>query len=148
MPIDWRSLAAVGAVPAEAWDAVVPKHLVHTSVTARGAAVSLNPQPLPPREAVVGSQLLQNVLAGAIIIEGGRDGTARALLADIEDWCGTGWPRRWPQPPPPDPWDPRQVFVGAAVAAAGLAMQYGHDAEMQEALGAAAERLLEQAAHG
>ena len=37
------------------------------------------------------------------------------------------------------------VFAGAALAAAQLADQYDHVPEMQEALGAAASRLADQA---
>ena len=40
------------------------------------------------------------------------------------------------------------MFLGAAVAAAGLAEQYAHDVEMQDALGAAAERLMDRAVGG
>jgi hypothetical protein len=110
-------------------------------------AVALNPQPLPPHESVVGAQLLENVLVSAIIIVGGRgaDEGAAVLRAEIDDWCGTGWPRRWPRPTPPKGWDEGMVFTGAALAAATLAEQYDHAPELQEVLGAAAEQLAEAA---
>ena len=40
------------------------------------------------------------------------------------------------------------VFAGAALAAAGLAAQYDHAPEMQEALGKAAEQLAAQSVGG
>ena len=78
----------------------------------------------------------------------GRDtGEAAGLLRpEIEDWCGTGWPHKWPKPKSPRGWDDSQVFAGAALAAANLAAQYDHAPELQDALGAAAEQLAEAAA--
>jgi hypothetical protein len=96
---------------------------------------------------VVGAQLLENVLVSAIIVVGGKGAGegAGVLRAEIDDWCGTGWPGKWPRPKPPKGWDESQVFAGAALAAAALADQYDHSPEMQEALGAAAEQLAEAA---
>ncbi|MBM6401784.1 hypothetical protein [Phycicoccus sonneratiae] len=145
MALNWKALAKLGLIPPEAWDAVIP----HGHLVARGVGrldvAALNPQPLPPKEAEVGADLLRGVLLGAIIVVGGRDGAGKGFLDEVDDWCGTGWPRRWPRPVPPKGWDDGQVFAAAAVTAAALAAQYDHDPEMQEALGAAAERLLEQA---
>ncbi|MFL6153241.1 MAG: hypothetical protein ACJ72B_12745 [Ornithinibacter sp.] len=147
--VSWKVLSTLVKVPPQAWDFIVPHGPVSArAVNRRGDAVSLNPQPLPPVEAVVGAQLLENVLVSAIIVVGGRDAGegAGALRAEIDDWCGTGWPRKWPRPKPPKGWDDAQVFAGAALAAAGLAAQYDHSPQMQEALGAAAEQLAEAAA--
>lgn len=148
MAVNWKVLARMGHIPPQAWDALIPQGPILSAVHGRGEAVALNPQPLPPLEAVVGAQLLQNVLTGAIIVVGGREGAGERLLEDIDDWCGTGWPRKWPWPRPPEGWDEGEVFLGAAVAAAGIAEQYAHDAEMQDALGAAAERLMDRAVGG
>jgi hypothetical protein len=148
MAISWKVLSTFVSIPSEAWDWLVPHGPATASVVhRRGDAVSLNPQPLPPREAVVGARLLENVLVSAIIIVSGRDAGegAGALRTEIDDWCGTGWPRRWPRPKQAEGWDESQVFAGAALAAAGLAAQYDHFPEMQEALGAAAEQLAEAA---
>jgi len=146
--VSWKVLSTFAKIPPEAWDWIIP----HGPVTARlvprrGDAVSLNPQPLPPVESVVGAQLFENVLFSAIIVVGGRDAGegAGALRAEIDDWCGTGWPGKWPRPRPTRGWDDSQVFAGAALAAASLAEQYDHSPEMQEALGAAAEQLAEAA---
>jgi hypothetical protein len=148
MAISWKVLSTFVDIPPEAWDWLVPHGPATVSVVhRRGDAVSLNPQPLPPLAAVAGARLLENVLVSAIIIVSGRDAGegAAALRTEIDDWCGTGWPRRWPRPRHAAGWDQSQVFAGAALAAAGLAAQYDHFPEMQEALGAAAEQLAEAA---
>jgi len=146
--VSWKVLSTFAKIPPQAWDFIIPHGPVSAQlVNRRGAAVSLNPQPLPPVEATVGAQLLENVLVSAIIIVGGKDaGEAAGLLrAEIDDWCGTGWPHRWPKPTPPKGWDDSQVFAGAALAAANLAAQYDHNPQVQDALGAAAEQLAEAA---
>jgi hypothetical protein len=137
MAASWKSLARIASIPPEAWDALVP----HGPVARVGEDVALNPQPLPPHEEVVGARLLDRILLCSIIVVGGRDGVGQRFLEDIEDWCGTGSPGKHPC----GGWDDAQVFAGAAVAAAALTEQYGHDAEMQDALGAAAERLADRA---
>ncbi len=144
MAPSWKSLAHVLRIPPQAWDAIVPQGPVWR-VAGRFEEVELNPQPLPPREAAIGARMLESLLWSSIIIVGGRDGGGRSLLDEIDDWCGTGWPKKWPKPKPRHDWDESQLFVGAALAAAALAEQYDHDPEMQETLGAAAERLLERA---
>ena len=113
----------------------------------RAGRVSLNPQPLPPVDA---GRLLLGVMARGIIIVGGRDpGAHQAFLEDIEDWCGTGWPRRWPRPKPGPVPDPRQeldpsVLLGGALAAAEIAASYPAG-EMQDLFGKAADQLTEAA---
>lgn len=152
----WKFLAQVGKIPPEAFDAIFPQgpfgpvltELRPESVAGRrltpGSAVGLNPQPLPPREAAVGAALVGGLLHGAIIIQGGRDDDpGRAFLEEIDDWCGTGWPRKWPRPKPKG-WDQELMFTGAALYAAHLAGQYDHNPPMQEALGSAAEQLMGQ----
>lgn len=149
MAVNWKILAKFVSIPPEAWDAIIPHGPIAARVvTRRGDAVALNPQPLPPHESVVGAQLLENLLVSAIIVVGGRGAEegAGALRTEIDDWCGTGWPGKWPRPKPPRGWDDGLVFAGAALAAANLAAQYDHAPELQEALGAAAEQLAEAAA--
>lgn len=115
----------------------------------RFSHVTLNPQPLPPREA---GHLLLSVMARSIIVVGGRDGAAiDAFLEDIEDWCGTGWPRRWPRPGPGPAPDPREnadlsALLGGALAAAELAASYP-GGELQELFEGAAEQLTDAALH-
>lgn len=116
-------------------------------LTGRFNRVALNPQPLPPAEA---GRILLSVMARGIIIVSGRDAGARdAFLEDIEDWCGTGWPRRWPRPKPGPFPDPRQeldpsVLLGGALAAAELAASYPAG-ELQDLFEKAAEQLTEAA---
>ncbi len=148
MEASWKFLAKIGAIPASAWDAIIPHGPVQGRLVHRlGAEAALNPQPLPPVEAQIGAVQLENLLVSAIIIVGGRGGTS-AFMEDIDDWCGTGWPRKWPRPKSATDWDESVVFAGAALAAAGLADQYDHAPEMQEALGKAAEQLAERAVSG
>ena len=148
METSWKFLAKINAIPPQAWDAIIPRGRVHERLLDRvGEMVSLNPQPLPPHESVIGARLVQSLTSAAIIIVSGRQpcGAAAGLLEEIDDWCGTGWPRRWPRPRPPKGWDEGMVFAGGALAAAQLADQYDHVPEMQEALGAAASRLADRA---
>ena len=146
--VSWKVMSKFVKIPPEAWDWIIPHGPAFAHVVNRRIdAVALNPQPLPPHEAVVGAQLLENVLVSAIIVVGGRGAGegAGVLRAEIDDWCGTGWPGKWPKPKPRRDWDDSLVFAGAALAAAGLAEQYDHAPELQEALGAAAEQLAEAA---
>ena len=154
----WKLLGAVGKIPAEAYDAIFPQgpELVLLDRTARFAGVAtrfrgaeevaLNPQPLPPHEAAVGAALVGRLLDSAIIVVGGRDDDPGTMfLAEIDDWCGTGWPRRWPRPKP-NGWDSELMFTGAALYAAHLAAHYDHNPTLQKALGTAVDRLAKQVA--
>jgi hypothetical protein len=115
---------------------------------------ALNPQPLPPvdggRPAVsytaVGYGQLALMAASAI---GHGEGGSRSFLADIEDWCGTGWPRRWPWPPPKDldRDDLVSLQLGAGLAAAHVAAGY-EEGEMREAFENAANQLFDAALGG
>ena len=85
MAVNWKILAQFVKIPPQAWDYIIPKGPIHGSFTPRLAEhVALNPQPLPPHEAVIGARLLENVLSSAIIIEGGKGGgeAGRALQGD------------------------------------------------------------------
>ena len=146
-------LGLVAAIKPEAYD-VIPrgplKGVAQRGIIVVGGVeqVSLNPQPLPPKEGIaVGAQLVHLVL-GAALAGGGRD-FGGMFLSEVDDWCGTGWPRRWPWPPVPEP-DPRwrsDVFLGAALATAEIGAHYPSGA-MQDVLGKATEQFLEQALAG
>lgn len=138
--MDREFFSLVAKIHPEAWDAIIPRYV--GAGRRFGDEVALNPQPLPPRDPEVGARLLADLLDRAIIVVGGREDVTGRFLADVEDWCGTGWPRWFPKPPPP-PWgrDEREVFTGAALQAAVLAGQFEHHPELQEALLAAAEQL-------
>ncbi|MCD9154760.1 hypothetical protein [Aeromicrobium duanguangcaii] len=132
--IDDRVLEVVGGGPQGLLDA-------------RLGRVSLNPQPLPPADA--GRLLLDAMARGIIIVSGRGEGAQQAFMEDIEDWCGTGWPRRWPRPKPGPLPDPRQeldpsVLLGGALAAAEWAAAYP-EGEMQDLFEKAADQLTEAA---
>lgn len=92
----------------------------------------LNPQPVPPSELEIGAGLFQEVLRSAIAGAGtdGPDAVGKFLLMDIEDWCGTYWPRKWPKPRPK--LDLKEVLLGASLAAAELGV--GYDGPLAETL--------------
>jgi hypothetical protein len=94
----------------------------------------------PPREAAVGAALLGRLLSSATVVLGGGESPGRTFLAEVEAWCRAGWPRRWPRAKPRG-WDDGLMFTGAALYAEHLATHYRHDPQLQEALGAAVERL-------
>lgn len=128
------------------WEVVGGGPLGHTHVASGVSRVAseLNPQPLPP---VAAGQELSWALARSIIIIAGRDlGEAqRAYLEEIEDWCGTGWPKRWPFPWP----DPREdlrteLVLGGAVGTATLASHYPAG-EMRDVFDKASAMLTEAA---
>ena len=104
---------------------VIPRGPLHSVIVTRYAAdeVALNPQPLPPAEMVVGVRLMHKMAEAAI----GGGGFSGQFLEDLDDWCGTGWPRRWPKPRPvsePAHWQNEQVFLGALLAAAEISAHY------------------------
>lgn len=143
--MDRELFSVVGRIHPEAWDAIIPRYVV-AGHRRFGDEVALNPQPLPPRAFSAGADLLAAVLHRAIIIQGGRDASpVDTFLADIEDWCGTGWPRWFPKPPPPPwGWEDRDLFLGAALQAAALAGRFDHHPDLQEGLRSAADRLAAQ----
>lgn len=147
MALNWKVLAKLGAIPPQAWDAVIPHGPVGhlwggVTYVHFGDEAGLNPQPLPPRNVLTGARILEAIVLGRVA----AGATADAFLMDIDDWCGTGWPKRWPLPPKAREWDESLVFAGAAAAAAQLAAQYDHFPEMQDALVKATEQLADRAA--
>jgi hypothetical protein len=91
-------------------------------------------------------ELMQRIALAAIAR--GR-GLGDGLLEEIDDWCGTGWPKWWPKPwpqpgPPPDPWRRSEVFLGGMLAAADLAARYD-DPEAVAVLDKAADMLADAA---
>jgi hypothetical protein len=64
--------------------------------------VALNPQPLPPIEAfqLAAAAMTQEFARLAIQSDiQGRSG-AQIISDMVDDWCLTGWPRKWPIPIP------------------------------------------------
>lgn len=140
-------LALIIALIPQAAD-VIPRgpQRVDFSRLTPGSEVSLNPQPLPPKELQIGARLMNNLVAAALAQD---SGIADSFIRDIDDWCGTGWPRRWPKHfpvggPQPDPWQPRLVLLGGALAAADIAAHYDDPATV-EVLDRAVEMLTDRA---
>ena len=127
-----------------------PQHVVQFAARQKaalgGEEVELNPQPLPPGDPSMGAALLHKITAAALA---SRDGFKRSFLSDIDDWCGTGWPRRWPKGwpvpgPRPGPVETAQLLLGGLLAAADISAHYD-DPEMLEVFDAAIEMLGEAA---
>lgn len=120
-----------------------------------GGIAALNPQPLPPvdigqRRGVSATAVGYGQLATmAVAAIGQGERGAETFLADIEDWCGTGWPRRWPWPPPKgvDRDDLVSLQLGAGVAAAQIAAGY-EAGTMRETFENAANQLFDAALGG
>ncbi|WP_420114217.1 hypothetical protein [Pseudactinotalea sp.] len=118
---------------------------------------ALNPQPLPPvdigqqrRTAVSYTAIGYGQLAMmAMAAIGQGEGGTRSFMIDIDDWCGTGWPRKWPWPPPKSLGrdDLASLQLGAGIAAAHLAAGY-EGGPMQELFEAAATQLFDTAIAG
>jgi hypothetical protein len=127
--------------------------------------VSLNPQPLPPRERFVralGEALVARAEQLAEVAgtfgnrgaNGARDaGEERGVILVsgyvnrlVDDWCGTGYRPRWPFPGPPPWWFRAEVgardilVLGAALHEAG---RQAFDPDLGRALGDAASKLAQ-----
>lgn len=143
-------LAIIGRISPRAWDAIVP----HGPATAE--AVALNPQPLPPVEALqVGAAEMAHELVRVALAAEMRGESRAALVSEvIDDWCGTHWPHWWPWPwPGPPPWgggpEPAPYEVQAAkLAGAVVFASIGSrlaDGELGATLTEGAGRLAEAA---
>ena len=89
---------------------------------------------------------MHKIAAAAI---GSPEGFGRALLDDIDDWCGTGWPRRWPKGwpvngPVPGPRETSQMLLGGLLAAAEISAHFD-DPEIVAVLDKTVEMLGETA---
>lgn len=85
---------------------------------------------------------MHKITAAAIASE---ESFGSTLLRDVDDWCGTGWPRRWPKGwpvggPVPDPRETSQLLLGGLLAAAEIAAHYD-DPEIVSAFDKAIEML-------
>jgi len=102
-------------------------------------AVELNPQPLPP--IAIG---YQQVVAMATAAIAAGDGGDKTFMLDLDDWCGTGWPRRWPPPRRFGTEEMSEVLIGAGLGASRLAAAY-EDGPQREMFDAAANQLFDAA---
>ena len=132
-------LALIIALNPKAAD-VIPRGPLRSefATISHGAEVALNPQPLPPAGVVVGARLMNKITAAALA--GGR-GFGGQFADDLEDWCGTGWPKKGPVlGPQPEPWEISQTFLGGMLAAAEISAHYD-DPEIVAAFDKAIEML-------
>jgi hypothetical protein len=156
-----RLLAVLGKVNPAVWDAIIPHgpRVAHSAAVLRfapGAEVALNPQPLPPEEAllVASAQVAHEIASAAINAEAAGNDASRLVAQAIDDWCGTRprpfpipWPRPWPFPWPPDPephpdWDIGASRVIGALSLASVASRM-QEGGARDALAKGAEQLLD-----
>jgi len=147
-------LVTLNKLPPQAWDAVIPHSHRQWVIENRLESVGLNPQPLPPVEIATSAAIsvAQDLVRAGSIAESIGHGGSSLIAQEIEDWCGTGWPRHWPfpVPPTPDP-DPRWNVADAQfVASLVLAEAAGRMAEgdLRDALTKGAEQLMDFAGRG
>ncbi|MDR7185039.1 hypothetical protein J2X85_002073 [Microbacterium trichothecenolyticum] len=148
-----RMLSLLGRIRPEMFD-VFPPHSHRAHLAGRFDAVALNPQPLPPRWMLAASEL-SGYIAEAVLEADLRGEDQPGWVTEVlDDWCGTGWPRRLPIPlpgprgegPQPEPWDVAAAQITGAVAFASLAARLagGHAqasfAKMAESLAEASSR--------
>jgi hypothetical protein len=155
-----RLLAVLGRINPAAWDAIIPHRQTPVALSgpvSRASEVELNPQPLPPKEALLlaSAAVAQDIAFAAVAAEAaGTDTAARIVDRAVDDWCGTGrprvpipWPGPWPFPWPPDPephpeWDISASRVVGALSLASVASRLA-DGEARDALSKGSEQLLQ-----
>lgn len=155
-----RLLALLGRIDPAVWDFIIPHGPVQGALSgavSRSSEVELNPQPLPPKEALLfaSATVAQDIAFAAVAAEAaGTDAAARIVERAVDDWCGTGrprlpipWPGPWPFPWPPEPephpeWDIGASQVVGALSLASVASRMA-DGEARDALSKGAEQLLQ-----
>ena len=144
-----RMLSLLGHIRPEIFD-VYPPHSHRAHLQSRFDAVALNPQPLPPRWLVAASELSGHIAEAVLDADLRGEDRPGWVSEVVDDWCGTGWPRRLPIPlpgprgegPQPDPWDVAAAQLAGAVAFASLAARLGGGGA-QETFARLAESLAE-----
>lgn len=118
-------MTLIGRLNPAAWDGLIPKHGGPYRFVSNGYRdavvdqVALNPQPLPPVEIAAGEMAYEVVRVAAYADLVGADGV-KAIYSVVDDWCGTGWPRRFPIPLP-GPQGAEEIATGQLVGAMILA---------------------------
>jgi hypothetical protein len=143
-----RLLAVLGRINPAVWDAIFP----HGPVGPQ--RVALNPQPLPPKEAMLhaSAAVAHDIAFAAVSAEAAGGEPGRLVSEVVDDWCGTKprpfpWPYPFPFPWPPEPephpdWDIGASRVVGALALAQVASRM-EDGPARDALAKGAEQLLD-----
>lgn len=154
-----RLMAALGRIPPQAWDAIIPHGPIGRSsfhAASKASLVELNPQPIPPGHELLlaAAAVAHDIAHTAVAAEaaGTEGGASKMVMRAVDEWCGTGpfpipWPGQWPFPWPPEPephpdWDVGASRVVGALTLASVASRLA-DGEVREALSKGADRLLE-----
>jgi hypothetical protein len=147
-----KLLSIIATIHPEIWDAIIP----HGSRAID--RVALNPQPLPPRQALLAgaAEMAHEVVRLAVASEAQGASSSVFVSEIIDDWCGTPWPRKWPWPwpgprpgtepegPQPEPWDVQTARVIGAVIFASAASRLS-SGDLRTAFADGADRLAEAA---
>lgn len=147
-----KVLAVLGRSRPQIYD-VFPPQLI--TVGRWGEAETLNPQPLPPKDPFVAGAISMSRRVAQLAIEADVRGEDPASWVSqlIDEWCGTPWPGKWPQPGPapvpeggphPEPWTINEARISGAVVFALTASRLG-DGDLRKALTDGAERLADVA---
>lgn len=142
--MDQRLLSIIVKVPPEAWDAIVPMGPLRERFATERVGAQLDKFALNPRtvsSAVMGARLVHAMFASNPPTKAGMS----AFVEDLDNWCGTGYPRWWVKPPRGPRFDVTEFFLGAGLATLALAAGFEHNPELQTELGERGERLLAQA---
>lgn len=124
--------------------------------------IASSQDPIPPKLHVERVLVLEVRETVRLVAEGalaaaatGQLGAAQRMVADVDDdWCGTGWPGRWPKPGPraeeylretPGAW---QVVQAAGALAFGAYAAAIDDGEVAAMFGKAADQLADAALKG
>jgi hypothetical protein len=154
-------LAVLGRINPAVWDSIIPHGPVLSRIgvvreVSRASEVELNPQPLPPKEALLfaSAAVAHDIATAAITAQAaGIEGASQIVERAVDDWCGTPhppipipWPSAWPFPWPPEPephpeWDVGASRVIGALSLASVASRLV-DGEARAALSKGAEQLL------
>jgi hypothetical protein len=142
-------LAILGRINPAIWDVIVP--MGPERRVSIGDRVSLNPQPLPPRELIAAAEVGTRIAYAPAAAEatGNGEGAVNLVARAIDDFCGTGhrpWPRPWPGPLGPDPEAERiaEMRLVAALSMASAAARMS-DGDARQALTLGADKLAEAA---
>lgn len=95
-PDPWPSLVDLVMSKPDPWPALVD--LTETWSTPDPLSGGIAGRSDAIRHLGIAARLQAAVMTYAHISAGGADGGGVLFADDVDDWCGTGWPRRFPKP--------------------------------------------------